>query len=114
MASYTSDAPRVTSELSSCGSHLTIRVYGAFNFNLHRDFLDSYSALPEQPSSFSIDLAQATHLDSAALGMLLLLRDHCFGAEAEVSSGAVSLLNANEHVATILEVSNFDQLFDIR
>ncbi|WP_237068324.1 STAS domain-containing protein [Microbulbifer guangxiensis] len=114
MANLRSDTSRVTSELSACGSHLTIRVYGPFNFNLHRDFLDSYSSLPQPPTRFSIDLAEATHLDSAALGMLLLLRDHCFGAEVEVPSDAVTLLNANEHVATILEVSNFDQLFDIR
>jgi hypothetical protein len=53
-------------------------------------------------------------MDSAALGMLLLLRDHCFDATTEPASDSVSLLNANEHVATILQVSNFDQLFDIR
>lgn len=114
MSIYTSDSPKVTSELSPCGSHLTIRVYGAFNFNLHQDFLESYSGLSQPPSHLSIDLAHTTHMDSAALGMLLLLRDHCFDATTEPASESVSLLNANEHVATILQVSNFDQLFDIR
>ncbi|GAA5525933.1 STAS-domain containing protein PA14_20770 [Microbulbifer aestuariivivens] len=114
MANDRPDASRLTSEISSCGSHLTIRVFGRFNFNLHRDFLHSYSSLPQTPSRLSIDLAHTTHLDSAALGMLLLLRDHCFGSNTELPPETVTLLNANDHVGAILQVSNFDRLFDIR
>ena len=45
---------------------------------------------------------------SSALGMLLLLRDHAGGDNAEVN-----LVNCNADVRKILTISNFEQLFSI-
>jgi len=47
-------------------------------------------------------------MDSSALGMLLLLRDHAGGDDAEVR-----VTNSNSDVRKILAISNFDKLFDI-
>ena len=44
----------------------------------------------------------------AALGMLLLLRDHAGGDHAQIR-----LLNCNSDVRKILAISNFEQLFQI-
>lgn len=107
-------AARVYTELSECGGELTIRVAGNFDFNVHREFQRAYQDLSPAPQTYSIDLSETSHLDSAALGMLLLLRDHCSGAEGNVAVERVELLNANSHVAKILAVSNFDQIFTIR
>jgi anti-anti-sigma factor len=55
-----------------------------------------------------VDLKEATYLDSSALGMLLLLRDHVGGDDAEVQ-----VVNTSPDVRKILAISNFDKLFDI-
>ncbi|MFC6924050.1 STAS domain-containing protein [Microbulbifer taiwanensis] len=105
---------RVSSELSEGGDALTIRVAGSFDFNLHRDFQRAYQNLSPSPRHYCIDLSETLHLDSAALGMLLLLRDHCLGEEPEEGQCRVELMNANDHVGNILAVSNFDKIFTIR
>jgi len=51
---------------------------------------------------------ETTYMDSSALGMLLLLRDHAGGEESEVQ-----VINTNSDVRKILAISNFDKLFDI-
>ena len=55
-----------------------------------------------------VDLKGATYLDSSALGMLLLLRDHAGGDHARIS-----LVNCNPDVRKTLSISNFEQLFQI-
>ena len=55
-----------------------------------------------------VDLKEATYLDSSALGMLLLLRDHAGGDESDIR-----VVNSSTDVKKILAISNFDKLFDI-
>ncbi|MCW8127528.1 STAS domain-containing protein [Microbulbifer halophilus] len=105
---------RVSSELSKGGEALTIRVCGNFDFNMHREFQRAYQNLSPAPKRYRIDLSETQHLDSAALGMLLLLRDHCLGGEEDEGQCRVELLNANDHVEKILLVSNFDKIFTLR
>ena len=47
-------------------------------------------------------------MDSSALGMLLLLRDHAGGDNADIA-----LMNISPDVRKILAISNFDKLFKI-
>ena len=105
---------RVFSELSDDGGTLTIRISGSFDFNLHREFQRAYQNLPTCPRRCRIDLSETLHLDSAALGMLLLLRDHCLGRAGALDRHAVELFGANNHVENILQVSNFDKIFTLR
>lgn len=104
---------RVSTELSEGGRALTIRISGNFDFNIHCEFRRAYQNLSPSPKRYCIDLSETLHLDSSALGMLLLLRDHCLGEEG-VGACRVELVNANDHVSNILSVSNFDKLFTIR
>ena len=53
-------------------------------------------------------MSEATYLDSSALGMLLLLRDHAGGDDS-----AIKILHCNDDVKKILTISNFGQLFQI-
>ncbi len=57
---------------------------------------------------YVVDLGGATYLDSSALGMLLLLRDHAGGDAAQIR-----LINCNADVRKVLSISNFQQLFVI-
>lgn len=99
----------LSSNISEDGSELTIAVEGRFDFHVHQAFRRSYEILAERPRVFVVDLRHANYLDSSALGMLLLLRDHA-GGERD----AVKIVNANPEIRKILAISNFEQLFTIR
>lgn len=98
----------VSSHLSDDGKILTISTEGRFDFSAHQAFRDSYEKLTPTPQEIIIDMQKTTYLDSSALGMLLLLRDHAGGDMANIS-----LKNCNEDVQKILTISNFEQLFSI-
>ncbi len=96
----------VVTEVSADGQKLTISVRGRFDFAKHQEFRESYEdkALAE----VVIDLKEATYLDSSALGMLLLLRDHAGGDNSDIR-----VVNSSSDVRKILAIPNFDKLSDI-
>lgn len=98
----------INSIVSPDGSELTITIQGRFDFSAHQDFRRSYESLDKPAKSYSVDLREATYLDSSALGMLLLLRDFAGGDAA-----SVKIVNCNPDVKKILSISNFEQLFTI-
>ena len=98
----------VVTDVSPDGKKLTISIEGRFDFGRHQEFRESYEKLEKKPDSVVVDLRKATYLDSSALGMLLLLRDHAGG-----DSSDIRVVNSNSDVRKILAISNFDKLFDI-
>lgn len=90
-------------------SELIIFIEGRFDFSSHQSFCASYEALAPKPERYIIDMSATTYLDSSALGMLLLLRDHAGGDHSKIS-----IIHCNEDVRKILTISNFEQLFDIQ
>jgi anti-anti-sigma factor len=93
---------------ASNGSELTISIEGRFDFSAHQEFRDAYERVDSPAERYVIDMKNATYLDSSALGMLLLLRDHAGGDNADVR-----ISNCNKDVKKILTISNFEQLFTI-
>ena len=98
----------VVTEVSPDGQKLTISIKGRFDFGRHQEFRESYEKLNRKPETYVVDLKDTTYLDSSALGMLLLLRDHAGGEDADVN-----VTNCGADVRKILAISNFDKLFDI-
>ncbi|AMB85317.1 anti-anti-sigma factor [Pseudomonas agarici] len=98
----------VESAVTGNGRKLTISIKGRFDFGKHQAFRNSYEQLDSLPESVIVDLNETTYLDSSALGMLLLLRDHVGGDDADIR-----VINSNSDVRKILAISNFDKLFDI-
>lgn len=98
----------ITSLPSSDGQELTILIQGCFDFGAHQEFRNAYERVNSTPQRYVVDLKDTTYLDSSALGMLLLLRDHAGGDSAQIR-----LLNCNPDVRKILAISNFEQLFKI-
>ena len=98
----------VESEVSLDGKTLTIAIKGRFDFGSHQAFRDAYERFYKVPQVYIVDLKETTYMDSSALGMLLLLRDHAGGDDAEVR-----VINSSADVRKILAISNFDKLFDI-
>ena len=98
----------VTSVISEDGSKLTIAIKGRFDFAKHQEFRDAYEKLQLKPQLIVVDLKEATYLDSSALGMLLMLRDYAGGDESDIR-----VINCSLDVSKTLDISNFNQLFDI-
>lgn len=98
----------VTAYPSEDRSTLTIQVAGRFDFSSHQEFRKLYESAPVDVKQYVIDMTDATYLDSSALGMLLLLRDHAGGDNA-----SIRIVNSNPDVKKILTISNFGQLFTL-
>ncbi|WP_271408458.1 STAS domain-containing protein [Pseudomonas sp. Q1-7] len=98
----------ITSMPSDDGQELTITIQGRFDFGAHQEFRDAYERVNVTPKRYVVDLKGTTYLDSSALGMLLLLRDHAGGERAQIR-----LANCSPDVRKILAISNFEQLFQI-
>jgi anti-anti-sigma factor len=92
--------------MSADGQKLTISIKGRFDFAKHQEFREAYES--RDLESVVVDLKEATYLDSSALGMLLLLRDHAGGDNSDIR-----VVNSSTDVRKILAISNFDKLFDI-
>lgn len=98
----------ITTDRSSDGETLIIRIDGRFDFSAHQAFREAYENSDRDTQKYVVDMNNTTYLDSSALGMLLLLRDYAGGDQAEVT-----IENCNGDVRRILTISNFEQLFDI-
>jgi HptB-dependent secretion and biofilm anti anti-sigma factor len=99
----------IRASVSEDGREMIISVEGRFDFSAHKHFREAYEKVSKGVECYAVDMREASYLDSSALGMLLLLRDHAGGDAAEVR-----IVNCNPDVRRILKVSNFEQLFEIR
>jgi anti-anti-sigma factor len=98
-------------QVSVINERARISLSGRFDFNAHRIFKSACEPQIRSSdiSSIEIDLGNVEYLDSAALGMLLLLRDQAQGAHK-----TLFLTNCHGLVKQILDVANFRKLFTIQ
>ncbi len=99
----------ISAKLSDADDELIINVEGRFDFSAHQEFRSAYEDLARPPQHYAVDMTETTYLDSSALGMLLLLRDHAGGDHA-----SIKIINCNDDVRKILVISNFGRLFTIQ
>lgn len=100
----------ITSSLSDNGEVLTISIEGRFDASSLEQFRRSFENVDAgEVKRYLVDLAETVHLDSSALGMLLVLRDHAGGDKADIS-----IVNCSPEVKKIFAISSFEQLFTIQ
>lgn len=100
----------INSSVSPDGATLTIAIGGRFDATSLDDFRRSYENVDaEKVGKYEVDLKDTIHLDSSALGMLLVLRDFAGGDQANIS-----IKNCSPEVKKIFSISSFTQLFDIQ
>ena len=89
----------------------SIELPKTFNYSNHKEFKSAYARLLEDGSirEVEVDFRATSYIDSAALGMLLMLRS-C----AETAGKTVALINATGTVRDILEIAHFETLFSFR
>lgn len=100
----------ITSSLSDNGEVLTISIAGRFDASSLEQFRRSFEDVDsDSVKRYQVDLEDTIHLDSSALGMLLVLRDHAGGDSADIS-----IVNCSPEVKKIFAISSFEQLFAIQ
>jgi len=99
----------ISQNLSVDGKKATIIIRGRFDYKLSNEFRNAYRHIPGRESiTYHVDLRDVDYMDSSALGMLLLLREH-----AKCRGGEVIIERPSEPIDKILRVANFEQLFTI-
>ena len=96
---------RVTKEKN--GRSIIISPDGRFTFDVAREFRAAYRNEPPTVT-YIVDLERTEYMDSAALGMLLLLRQH-----AEEVRERVRLINSKSNIRDLLEIAQFNKYFII-
>lgn len=97
----------LTCDSDADGECITLHVTDRFDFSVHRSFHDACLARP-RAHSYVIDLEGVTSMDSSALGMLLLLREHAGGDEADIR-----VVSASTELRNTFRVAGLDRLLTV-
>ncbi len=98
----------IATDVSSDNKSATIKINGRFDFSLHNDFRKSYKDVNLSAGEYNIDLSTTEYMDSSALGMLLLLKEH-----ADSQSCTVKLSGFSDEIKEILAIASFEKLFTL-
>lgn len=81
-----------------------------FDFSFHQAFTQQYNDILAKHSGIviSLDFRQVLYLDSAALGMIVLLQKR-----AKSVGCSVAVINAKGTALEVLEIANFDKMITI-
>lgn len=82
-----------------------------FDFSQHKVFTDQADRLiqDEQVKTIFLDFSRTSYLDSSALGMLVLMNK-----KAKAKSIHTVIRGAKDNAKDILQMANFDKLFEIQ
>lgn len=97
----------IMTSTSADQKEVTIYVQGRFDFSLVQDFRNAYSD-KDPHAIYTIDLAKTDYLDSSALGMLI----HLWKFTGE-NKNNVRIINSNEEIRKIFDITHFDKNFTI-
>lgn len=87
---------------------LTIHVSGRFDINVQSEFRAAFESQSKNNLKCVVDLSGVSHMDSSALGMLLLLRDW-----AGFDGAQIHIVGANQDIMEVLHIANFEKMFAI-
>lgn len=91
------------------GKTLLVKLPSTFDIGIHKEFRALHTDLDPNVSNFAIDFSGTVHMDSSALGMLLLLRD-----ELATGSNSIELVNCSDSIKELLKLARFDTLFTLK
>jgi len=95
--------------LINSGSTLLVKLPTTFDIGIHKEFRALHTDLAPSVKDFAIDFSGTVHMDSSALGMLLLLRD-----ELSTGSNNIALVNCSDGIKELLTLARFDTLFNLK
>lgn len=97
----------LTTTKSKERNEITLDIQGEFTYLLHRDFRAAYRD-EQSDTTYVINLFKTEYMDSSALGMLLLLREHAGGDRAKIV-----IKGCQDSLRKIFSIARFDELFEI-
>lgn len=97
----------LTKSVSADGKSVMIKINGRFDFSVHQEFREAYSA-NTSASRYVLDFSNTEYIDSAACGMLLVFRDAVGGNNANID-----IVNANSDIVKTLSMLQFHKMFKI-
>lgn len=94
----------------SSGDRVVLEISGRFDFQIHREFRNSYQTLLSEAGlkKIELDFKRVDYIDSSGLGMLLLLRERAMDKAIEIIISRPSSM-----VAQMFEVASFGRLFKL-
>lgn len=99
----------ISQNVSDDGKKVKINIQGRFDYKVSSEFRDAYRHIPARDGiEYCVNLRDVDYMDSSALGMLLLLREH-----AKCRGGKVIIEHPKEPIDKILKIANFEYLFTI-
>jgi len=98
----------IASKSANNNKDVLITVSDRFDFSQYKLFRDSYCDFNLAGTEFRLDLSGANYMDSSALGMLLLLKEH-----ADKIKGKIVIERPNDSINKILEIAQFHHLMEI-
>jgi anti-anti-sigma factor len=91
-------------------SERVIRIPERFDFGYHKEFTEHQNKIlaDANVTEITLEFSHVAYLDSSALGMMVLLHK-----KARNQNISVRIRGPKESIKEILQIANFDQLFDI-
>ncbi len=102
------DNMNIITQLSEDHTSFTITLSGRFDYTRHKDFTGTYGELKCEPEKYILNMEDIESIDSCALGMLLLLKNHAGGDDADIQ-----IVNASPDIVKLMNTCKFDCLFNI-
>ncbi|MBF0188232.1 MAG: STAS domain-containing protein [Magnetococcales bacterium] len=87
------------------GTTITLQVSGILNWDQRGGFMQAITGAGPG-FNYIVDLSETENIESAGLGMLLMMREMCGGGKADIT-----LKNANAQVREVMKMAQFSQLF---
>ncbi len=88
-------------------TQVNIKISGEFTFKMRQEFRAAY--INESPDlQYIVDMAQVVVMDSSAMGMLLVLREHAGGEKAKIS-----LINLSSKMNNLLRLASLHEIFHL-
>ncbi len=98
----------ISSKLIEHEKKLIIALDDRFDFSCHDEFRDTYRSLDLGQLEIIVDFARTEYIDSAALGMLLVLRERAGGDSAKII-----LKSCQPSVRQIMDITRLNKLFKL-
>ncbi len=91
-------------------SERSLQIPERFDFGYHKQFTEQYQAILDAGAvtDIALDFSKVSYLDSSALGMMVL-----FQKKAKSQNISVRIKGAKDNAREILQIANFDRLFEI-
>lgn len=98
----------VESSFTEDNTVLIVSIKGKFDFTLLNEFRQAYTDNDIKPEKAIVDMRATSTIDSSALGMLLNMQRYM-----EMPDGEIKIINCNQDVKKVFEITHFNKKFTI-